>query len=230
MLGGSAFLLRIGGRLNLQRGDTMRIDVTSNIKEFEKDLLWHEKKSMRFVSALALTRTAQVVQKAIIRRVPRIFNVTKKWWLKQQPTGIKIKPAKKGAALLFSEVYTKAHWAIRQEDGGLKTPYSSPFILIPSKIVPKYGRRAGGARKVIAGKKVLHHNGDPKIQCRGGRSFVLRRKTKKRHPLEILYTVENDQVTIIGRWRFKLTAKAQAMRHFPRELKKAYDYAMKHRR
>ena len=210
-------------------GDTMRINITSNIKEFEKDLLWHEKKSMRFVTALALTRTVQVVQKAIIRRVPRIFHVTKKWWLKQQPTGIKIKRANYKKINPYAEVFTKAHWAMKQEEGGIKTPYTGAHILVPTKVVPKYGRKAGGASKIIAGKKAIKHNGNPIITLSSGRKVIARRKGKKRNPIEIMYNVV-PRAVIIARWGFKMTAKAQALRHFPRELKKAYAYAVKHRR
>lgn len=206
----------------------MKISVTSNIKEFKKDLLWHEKKAMPFVTALALTRTAQAVQKAIILRIPRIFKVTKKWWLKQQPTGIKIKPARKGINPT-SEVYTKAHWGLRQEEGGIKTPYTGEHILVPTKAVPKYGRKAGGAAKIIAGKKAIHHNGSPIIRLKSGKKVIARRKTKKRSPIEIMYNVVPKAV-IHARWGFKMTAKAQALRHFPRELRKAFDYAMKNRR
>jgi len=206
----------------------MKISVTSNIKEFKKDLKWHERKPMPFATALALTRTAQAVQKAIILRIPRIFNVTKKWWLKQQPTGIKIKPAKKGISPT-SEVYTKAHWGLRQEEGGIKTPHTGAHILVPTKIVPKYGRKAGGAAKIIAGKKAIKHSGNPIITLRSGKKVIARRKGKKRNPIEIMYHVVPKAV-INARWGFKMTAKAQALRHFPRELKKAFDYAMKHRR
>jgi len=207
----------------------MRINVTSNIKEFEKDLLWHEKKSMPFVTASALTWTVQAVQKAIILRIPRIFNVTKKWWLKQQPTGIKIKPANYKKINPFAEVYTKAHWGLRQEEGGIKTPYTGAHILVPTKAVPKYGRKAGGAAKVIAGKRIVKHNGSPIITLKSGKKVIARRKEKKRRDIETMYHVVTRAV-INARWGFKMTAKAQALRHFPRELKKAYAYAVKHRR
>ena len=206
----------------------MKVNITSNIKEFTRDLKWHERKSMPFVTALALTRTAQDVQKAIILRVPRIFNVTKKWWLKQQPTGIKIKPAKKGISPT-AEVYTKAHWGQRQEEGGIKTPHTGSHILVPTKNVPKYGRKAGGAKKIIAGKKAIKHSGNPIITLSSGKKVIARRKGKKRNPIEIMYNVV-PRAVIIARWGFKMTAKAQALRHFPRELKKAYAYAVKHRR
>ena len=204
------------------------VDIKSNIKEFKKDLKWYERKAMPFVTALALTRTAQVVQKQLILRIPRIFNVTKKWWLKQQPTGIKIKMAKKGSHPV-AEVYTKAHWGQRQEEGGIKTPHTGSHILVPTKATPKYGRKAGGAKKIIAGKKTLTQKGSPIIKFKSGKQVIARRKTKKRLPLEIMYNVV-PRAVIIARWGFKMTAKAQALRHFPRELKKAYAHAVKNRR
>ena len=71
------------------------INVKSNVKQFTKGLRRIEKKQIPFATARALTWTAQDAQKWLIKKIPSIFNVNKKWWLKQQPTGIKIKPAKK---------------------------------------------------------------------------------------------------------------------------------------
>ena len=204
------------------------IDVKSNIKEFKRDLAWYDKHAMPFISALALTKTAQKVQDQLIARVPRVFNVTKKWWLKRQPTGIKIKPARKGRHPV-AEVYTKAHWANRQEEGGIKTPYKGQYILVPTKAVPKYGRKAGGAKRVIAGKKTLHIDGSPIITLSSGKKVIARRKTKKRYPIEIMYWVK-DRTMTSARWGFKMTAKALALRYFERELKKAFEYEIRTRK
>ena len=129
------------------------INVKSNIKQFTRDLSRIEKKQVPFATARALTWTAQDVQKWLIKKIPSIFNVTKKWWLKQQPTGIKIKPAKKNH--LVSSIYTKAYFANLQEEGGTKIPIKSKKLLIPSKKVPKSRRKAGGAALMLKGKKVF---------------------------------------------------------------------------
>jgi len=204
------------------------IDVKSNIKEFKKDLAWYDKHAMPFISAMALTKTAQKIQDQLIKRVPRIFNVTKKWWLKRQPTGIKIKPARKGKHPV-AEVYTKAHWANRQEEGGIKTPHTGDSILVPTSKVPKYGRKAGGAKRVISGKKAIWLNGSPIITLKSGKKVIARRKTKKCYPIEIMYWVK-DRTMTKARWGFKATAKAQALRHFGRELKKAFEYEIRTRK
>ncbi|MCP4369240.1 MAG: hypothetical protein GY797_14160, partial [Deltaproteobacteria bacterium] len=100
-----------------------------------------------------MTWTAQDVQKWLIKKIPSIFIVTKKWWLKQQPTGIKIKPAKKND--LVSSIYTKAHFAPLQEEGGTKRPARSKNLVIPTKKVPKSRRKSGGAAVMLKGKKVF---------------------------------------------------------------------------
>jgi len=100
---------------------------------------------------------------------------------------------------------------------------------VPSKATPKYGRKAGGAKKIIAGKKAIMQKGSPIIRLKSGKQVIARRKTKKRNPIEIMYWVK-DRTMTAARWGFKATAKAQALRHFPRELRKAMDYARKNRR
>jgi hypothetical protein len=129
------------------------LNVMSNVKDFAKYLDNVQKKQVPYATARALTKTAQEAQKELQAAMPRTFNVTKKWWLKQQPTGIKVQSAKKTD--LEAVVYTAAYFAKLQEEGGIKIPFRGRGILVPTDLTPKYGRRSGGSTKLIAGARVL---------------------------------------------------------------------------
>lgn len=194
----------------------LKISVRSNVKEFTRGLTRIQKKQVPFATARALTWTAQDVQKAIMERIPRVFNVTKKWWLKQQPTGIKVRPAKK--THLASRVYTEAHFADLQEDGGTKRPRQSKSLLVPSNKVPKSRRKSGGAAAMLKGKKTFSN-----------RKGIYRRKGPKRNQTVELLFARTKTAHIRPRFGFKRTAvktvRARFKRNFARSLSKALETA-----
>jgi len=179
------------------------INVKNNVKEFTRHLNSIEKKQIPFATARALTWTAQVAQKALQDWIPKVFNVTKKWWLKQQPTGIKIKPAKKNR--LIAEVYTDAYFARLQEKGGTKRPHRSKALVIPTAKVPKSRRKAGGAAQMLKTKNVF-----------STKKGIYRRKggkKRKNQTVELLFTKEQT-AHIKPRFRFEETAAKAAVRIF----------------
>lgn len=162
----------------------MSLSVMSNVKDFARHLDKVQKKQLPFATARALTWTAKESQKEIAAAMPRTFNVTKKWWTQKQPTGIKVKSAKK--ADLEAIVYTTAYFMKLQEEGGIKFPFRGRGILVPTALTPKYGRRSGGSKKLIAGVKVLKFKKGTKAGAGGKRSTsadkvgkTRRRKRKK---------------------------------------------------
>ncbi len=201
-------------------------DVRSNIKQFTKGLDRDQRRQVPFATARALTRTAQRCQADIQGNIPKLFNTTKKWWLKQQPTGIKITPAKK--ADLAATVYTRAYFADLQEKGGIKAPFESGGLLVPTDKVPKYGRKSGGAAKVLAGKKIIRRGrkpeGSPIIKTRSGGKGVFRRKNKK--TVELLYNYV-PRANIRPRFGFARMAHSSAQRHFKPEFEKSLKAALK---
>lgn len=204
----------------------IKLDVRSNIKQFSKHLDGIQKKQVPFATARALTWTAQESQKDIQTAIPNIFNVTKKWWMKQQPTGVRITPAKKTD--LEAVVYTKAYFADLQERGGIRTPYQGGGLLVPTDRVPKYGRKAGGAGKVLAGKKILRKggkpDGSPVLKMKSGKQGVFRRKSKK--TIELLYTyIPRAQVR--ARFGFAKMAKQSAMQNFDKKFVRSLKAAIK---
>ncbi len=206
----------------------LKINVKSNVKKFTRNLNNIQRKQIPFATARALTWTAGAAQTDIQKKIPKTFQTTRKWWLKQQPTGVKVRPAKKNA--LTATVYTNAYFAKLQEEGGLKAPFKAGGLLIPSDKVPKYGRKAGGARKVLQQKKVLKRGGmaggDPVITLKSGKRGVFRRRTKKRLPIELMYTYV-PQASVRGRFGFKKTAATAAKRDFEKLFAKSLNMALK---
>lgn len=204
----------------------LSLNVKSNIKEFTRGLTNIQKQQVPFATARALTRTAQACQKDIGEAIPKIFNTTKKWWLKQQPTGVKITPAKK--ADLEAVVYTRAYFANLQEKGGIKTPYQGGGILVPTENVPKYGRKSGGAAKLIAGKKIMRRGGKPGgspfLTMKSGHKGIFRRKSKK--AVELLYTLV-PRASIAAHFGFAAMAYQSALKHFKDEFYKSLQAALK---
>lgn len=207
--------------------DKLPWDVRSNIKDFTRYLDNVQKKQIPFATARALTWTAKDAQKELMALMPQTFNVTRKWWLQRQPTGIKVKPAKK--AELEATVYTLAYFAFLQEHGGIKTPFKSRGILIPTERTPKYGRKAGGAKKVLAGKKILRRggkaDGDPVITLESGKRGVFRRRGKKRLPIELLYTYV-PRAEVRARMEFEDNARKQSIKVFDFFFSKSLERAL----
>jgi hypothetical protein len=194
----------------------LKISVRSNVKKFTRGLTRIQKQQVPFATARALTWTAQDVQQAIIDRIPHVFNVTKKWWLKQQPTGVKIRPAKKTS--LSARVYTEAHFAQLQEEGGTKRPTKSKNLLVPTSKVPKSRRKSGGAA----------------IMLKQGKTFstkkgIYRRKGPKRSQVVELLFARTKTAHISPHFGFKRTAvkavRSRFKHNFAKSLSKALETA-----
>jgi len=54
-----------------------------------------------------------------------------------------------------SAVYTKAHFADIQEEGGVKRPYSGKVIAVPTNNVPKKLRASNTLRKEESNKNIF---------------------------------------------------------------------------
>lgn len=129
------------------------LNVKSNAKEFTRYLDDVQRRQVPFALARALTWTVQDGQKAVQDHIPAVFEAKVKWWAKNQPTGIKIEPAKKDR--LTAAVYTDAYFAKLQEDGGIKAPFKSSKLQVPSERVPKSRRKSGGVKVMLAQKKTF---------------------------------------------------------------------------
>lgn len=192
------------------------LNVKSNIKEVTRHLNDIQKKQVPFAAARALTWTAQDAQSYIQDKIQTIFNITKKWWLKQQPTGIKIIPAKKNH--LVSSVYTDAYFGPLQEEGGTKRPRRSKSLLIPTDKTPKSRRKAGGAAASLKAQNVFSDKRGI-FRRTGGR----KRKNQK---LAMLFH-RDDSAKIKPRFGFKTMAAKIAAKKFKDNFLKSLEQALK---
>jgi hypothetical protein len=125
----------------------MEINISSNVKEFTRYLDHIQKQQVPYATSRAMNDAAVDAQNAIVERIQTAFRSIKKWWLKQQPTGVKVKFSKKQD--LHARVYTNAYFAEIQEKGGTKTPKSSSNLAVPTAEVPRKYRNSRGAHDMI---------------------------------------------------------------------------------
>ena len=125
----------------------MEVSLKSNIKEFTKQLDHIQKQQVPYATSRALNDVAVDAQESVVAAIPNVFNNRKKWWLKQQPTGVKVRFSKKTD--LKASVYSKAYFAEMQEKGGTKTPRASRNLAIPTDSVPKKYRTSHGAKEML---------------------------------------------------------------------------------
>lgn len=129
----------------------MEFRLQNNIKEFTRDLNIVQKQQVPYATSRAINDTAVDGQEAVQAAIPHIFKNLKRWWLRQQPTGIKVKFSNK--ANLHAQVHTSAYFAEIQSEGGTKRPQSARNLAIPTDAVPKKYRTSHGAREMSNDKK-----------------------------------------------------------------------------
>jgi hypothetical protein len=149
----------------------VEITVQSNIKEFISELNAVQRNQLPFATSRALNDVAVDAQDAVINAIPHIFQNRKKWWLKRQPLGIKVKFSKKHD--LKSSIYTKAYFAEIQEKGGLKTPKSSKQLAVPTDRVSRKYRTSHGAREMLAERQNVFKTNKGIFQRTGKKGAVL---------------------------------------------------------
>jgi hypothetical protein len=152
------------------------IKVKSNVKQVANMLNKYQRRQIPYATARGLTKTVKGAQRTIINDLTNRMTKTRKWALKQQPTGVKITSAKKDN--LTAAVYTRVHFAENQEEGGTKFPYKGRALAVPTARVPKSRRKSGGARIMMKQKKTF-----------ANRRGIYRKKGGKKNPsIEKLFT------------------------------------------
>lgn len=190
------------------------LNVKHNVKEFTRYLDRIQKQQVPFATAQALTKTAQDTQTGLYKQVQAVFHVTKKWWLKQQPTGIKIRPATK--ARLIASVYTAAFFADLQEEGGTKRPVRHNNLLVPTSNTPQSRRKAGGASIMLQSNRVFSNK----------RGIWRRKGGKKNTVIEMLFA-RTKTAQITPRFQFKATAYRIAAARFKIQFETALSKALR---
>ena len=191
---------------------------------------------IRFAAAKALTKTAQQAQEAEIADVDKHFDTTRKWAGKNQPTGIKIKPATKRQ--LRSRVYTgpKNTWAGRQEFGESKNPRKGTALIIPTyqksggglgKKDKKWagirretwqkaiGKRTAYAKYTSRSMSAVTRSGNQRrypavFDTESGATFIRRKKNSRP---ELLFVQKKGAKPATKKWGFRKRVKALAKRN-----------------
>ncbi|WP_342270483.1 hypothetical protein [Rickettsia endosymbiont of Orchestes rusci] len=189
---------------------SFEIAVINNIKHLEHYMNDLEKKQLPFATSLALNKIALLSQERICKAIPRIFNNSRNWWDRRQRTGIKVEFATK--YIRSSAVYTRAHFAGIQEEGGIKKPYSGKLIAVPTANVPKKLRASNALRKEEGNKNIF----------KLGKSIYKRLGNKR---LQRLYTL-TPKANIKPRFGFKNMAVSTFNKQFDRVFTESFNYAL----
>ena len=181
-----------------------------------------------FAAAVALTRTAQIVQKDVKAELRNKFTLRNKW----TEGGIRITPARKDK--LESTVYSKDWYLPEQDEGGKRQPKEDGFFLPGEDFYRVTGQdKTKVVKKKLRGNKIVSQKLNGKRVFRGkfksGARFIAVRKPKgsydpaSERSFDILYVMVNKDVDIRGRKFFKDVASDAYDNHFQEEYDKAWD-------
>jgi hypothetical protein len=204
------------------------VQVEHNIGDFRRWLDRIGERQLPFATALALTRTAQDVQRELRHNLDRHFIVRRNWISR----GIQVEAASKRHTLkrMAARVGSLDAFMLRQEMGGEKRGKAGKDVAIPLGIRrtpkqttppnrwPKALLQRGGKRKFFVRTIASGPN--------KGKKAVLRRKGKAQYPLQVLYLFK-PEVHVPAHWDLRATAGRVAPRAFPFEMRQALDRAIR---
>lgn len=113
-----------------------KMEVTG-IKEATRFLNDLQKRQIPFATAKALTDTANQARGEIVKHLQSTYTLRTPWYKPGTRYGINVAIAKKNN--LVAEVFTRAPWMARHEEGGLKLP-AGRNLAIPSAFVKRTKR------------------------------------------------------------------------------------------
>jgi len=186
------------------------IDIRSDINKIARHMDDFERKQIPFAISLTLNRLSVFSQEYICKRIPVIFNNSRKWWDKHQRTGIKVAFSDKYN--LVTSVYTKAPFAHIQEEGGTKRPYRSSMIAVPTSNIPRK-QRSSKALRLERGNRAVF---------RLGKSIYKRISNRQ---LQKLYSL-TPEARIKARFGFKKMVIDVFNKQFDRIFTKSFNFAL----
>ncbi len=184
----------------------MQLNVRSNIREFTAGMTDIQRRQIPYALSRALNDTAVSVQSAEVENVQRVFKNKKNWWNRNnRNTGIRVEFSSKKK--LTASVYTNAHFAQMQEDGGTKLPRKR-YIAIPTNQAPKNIQKSGGVAKALSNPRsfISSYNGETN-------AAVYQRKGKKTYPLKVLFVL-TPKAEVKPAMHYMDTAMNRAKRDF----------------
>jgi len=187
-------------------------------------------KQFRFAGALALTRTAQIAQRDVREVMSDIFTLRNRWtW-----SGIRIIPARKEDADMFSAVYSKDWYMPIHEVGGIRTPsdIGRKEFIIPQKALYRHIDfkkpipTSFRPRNILTNKTRLYGNKPFKRTLPNGVTGIFVRKGKERLPIEMLYRYYDKPISIKSRRWFMDTVTIAYDKNFESEYAAALSHAL----
>mgnify|MGYP000033997046 CR=1 FL=1 len=196
----------------------MEIRVDSNIREFTQWLDHVQRDQVPYAASRAINDVAVDAQDSVVKNLQSVFKNLKRWWLKQQPTGIKVKFSNKKN--LHSRVFTDVYFAQRQKDGGIKKTKSGKNLAVPLPAVPRKYRTSSGAKRMMRERSNVF-----KTTTKSGHEIIARRKGKKRYPLQVLWIL-TPTAYVPRRWHIYEVIEKVVKRRFSVHFKKRLDQAL----
>ncbi|GAB4240820.1 MAG: hypothetical protein OHK0028_19050 [Deltaproteobacteria bacterium] len=157
-------------------------------------------KQLRYATAVTLTRSAEHAQDAILARTRDVFTIRRNWLTPGYKFGINRKAATKDD--LSAEVFSRAPWMLRHEEGGLKLP-KKEYLAVPQEGVKRTKKDlipAGQRPKALKRSFVIW-------KTRSGPMLFQRTGRGKSSTIKPMYAFEKS-VHIEARWRFVKTGMA----------------------
>ncbi len=165
----------------------VQISITSNIKQFERNIRGIQRKQLPFATSVALNDTAFDVRKHIVEKTyKRDFQVRNTRFI-----GAALRVKKSTKRTLEASVFDKLdrEFLQRHTSGGVKRPRGA-HIAIPSREL-KAKRSGKGVPKSLRPRAALANKKTFITRLRSsGQLVIMRRKTKKSRPVSVLYLLE----------------------------------------
>ena len=203
------------------------ISIRDDIARVQKRLTAIEKKQIPFAVAGAINATLFEVRKHIVgKTAPAAFEVRNKRFM---TTALRVEKANKRK--LTGALFDRLGFAslALHAKGGTKRARSGR-LAIPLEFVAGKRKRSGKIPERLKPKQLLEAPG-PRgrkafvITFKSGQEAIVRRKTKKRLPLQVLYLFESS-ARIKKTFRFFEDATAVSRRALPIQFRKAFRRAM----
>ncbi|WP_028165464.1 hypothetical protein [Bradyrhizobium elkanii] len=187
-------------------------------------------RSINTATAKALTFTAKDAQQALRTQIPSIFVLRRPWVV----GGIRIRPA--NGSTLMATVGSIDKYMERHVIGAGKEKYPDNALSIRAKrdsrgrlasggiLIKPYGSIGSAPVHTVVRRQLKRMDGQKRkpfhIVTKNGKVIVVRRRTKKRFPLETLAVLQGS-ATINEHWDFLGTVSGVVQARFPNHFYRA---------
>ena len=202
------------------------LNIKDDIKRATRRLTDIEKRQIPFATAGAINDTLFDIRKQIVDvTAPRAFEVRNRRFF-----GVAFRVEKAKKTKLKGAVFDRLGRASLglHARGGVKRPRGQ-HIAIPGRDIENKRTVGGAIRKALRPRQVLSKAGRRqafKIKFQSGQEAIVRRKGKKRTPIQVLYLLERS-VRIRKSFRFHEDATKVARRVLPGHFRKRLRQALK---